>query len=526
MNDSETEDKTIEDTAEQAHQYVTFALARESFALPMQSVLEIVRYPEPVHVPLTHPCLLGVANLRGSVVPIIDLRGLLGLEQKPLNDASRLLVIALQGAQLGLVVDHVERVMELNPEHIEPPGNLSTLVSNEVLNGVYQTEQGGVIQLLELTSLLEKEFSQALLKASTSKAAGVLNVHTGSVQQEEEEVLTQLVSFLIDEQEFAFRLTDVQEILRIPSKINELPNSPPQVLGLINLRQSTFPLLSMQALFGLHSQKSNSEEQMLIVLRRGKEKVALVVDQVREVVRLHEHQLEAAPAVLASLSNMQDVEAVCRLDQGERLIMLLQVNQLFHVADIHTPELRLDVSNTEINMQADELTAGLEEDEDDCQLVVFTLDQALYGLFIEQVQEITRLPEQLYPVPKCPDFIDGMMNLRGTVLPVMDMRSRLGLVRAPSSERQRILVLKMNGLLTGFVVDAVNEVKRLKRQQVEIAPALSDEQERLLGQVVRLTAEKQLIQLVNCEELISHQEQQALVQTAEVQATDAAGGIV
>ncbi len=539
---TQTDEDLSAESQDSENQYVTFRLASETFALPMQSVLEIMRYPDdPVHVPLTHECLLGIASLRGSVVPLLDLRRLLELEAAPINDASRVLVVDLASTQLGLVVDQVERVFEIPADRIEPASDLSSLNSTEVLAGVYQQEalegqSGEVIQLLDLQQLVQQEFTRTLVEsqsAASGLAAGRSSKETSSSEQKEEE-LTQLVSFLLGEQEFAFRLLDVQEIIRQSGRVSLLPNSPPQLLGLINLRNSTFPLLSMQALFGLSSKASKVTEKvcqaaekgetldqedqpMLLVLRRNKEKVALAVDQVKEVVRLHEKQLEPVPEVLSRLSNMGDVEAVCRLDQGERLITLLQSDHLFNSARSLTSNLNLDAEGADAS-QIQEISAvdnqdafsADEEDSNECQLVIFTLDKEAYGLSIEQVQEITRQPDSLYHVPRCPDFVDGMMNLRGLVLPVLDMRNRLGLERREKNERQRILVLKMDNLLTGFVVDAINEVRRVKLDQIEEAPHLSEQQQKLLGQVVRLEENGQIIQLINCDELISSTEQAQL----------------
>ena len=96
------------------------------------------------------------------------------------------------------------------------------------------------------------------------------------------------------------------------------------------------------------------------------------------------------------------------------------------------------------------------------------------------------MPETLIRVPKTSDFVEGLVNLRGMVLPVVDLRTRLGLPRVERDERQRIVVLILGGVRTGFVVDSVAEVVRVAKSVLEPAPELSEEQARLVSRVANL----------------------------------------
>ncbi|XGA79796.1 chemotaxis protein CheW [Halomonas sp. CH40] len=494
-------------------QVVSFALGDELFALPMSQVLEIMRYQTPVEVPLTPPSLLGLAGLRGSVSPIIDLRALLGMGRTEIDDASRVLLLDM-GQSVGMVVDHVDRVLTLDSQRIEAAADIGS-VDTELLTGIYRLEgeQQSLLQLLDLEALMAREFS-----GDDSSVAGAL-ASVGSAANQalaangESEELTQLVSIEVDGQEYAFRLGDVQEVLRYPEQISHTPKAPPHVLGLMSRRGKTFPLFSLRTLLAL-AQIEVASDQVVVVLRRGSVRLALAVDQVKEVVRLEEKRLEPVPEVLARDPDMQDVAAICRLDEGQRLLSLLATDPLFADAGALALDNRQDPSNSHQEQDVMSEESAVDEISDECQLVVFTLNDQQYGISIEQVQEITRLPERFYHVPKSPDFIEGMINLRGSVLPVVDMRARFGLSRITNNERQRILVLNLDGVTTGFVVDTVSEVRRLQRHTIEPAPRLSAAQQRLLGEVVR-TPDNQLIQLLNIDALMSHDEQQALLDSAD-----------
>ncbi|WP_404375819.1 chemotaxis protein CheW [Vreelandella aquamarina] len=506
QNDTDSDDNGL-------MQVVSFALSDELFALPMTQVLEIMRYPEPVKVPLTPPSLLGLAGVRGSVSPIVDLRALLGMGQGVINEASRVLLLDM-GQSVGMVVDRVDRVLTLERHQIESASDINS-IDTELLTGVYRLEgdEKRLLQLLDLDALMAREFSadsESDLVGAMASIGTAANQAVASIDDNSE--LTQLVSIEVDGQEYAFRLNDVQEVLRYPDSISHTPKAPAHVIGLMTRRGKPFPLFSLRALLSLAPVEAVNE-QVVVVLRRGQVRLALAVDQVKEVVRLEEKRLEPVPEVLARDPGMQDVAAICRLDEGRRLLSLLATDPLFSDAGalaLEDPQTALQ-QRQEQDVMAHDVS---DEQTDECQLVVFTLEEQQYGISIEQVQEITRLPERFYHVPKSPDFIEGMMNLRGTVLPVVDMRARFGLARIEHNERQRILVLNLNGVTTGFVVDTVSEVRRLQRHTIEAAPRLSAAQQKLLGEVVR-TPDNQLVQLLNVDALMSHDEQQALVESAE-----------
>ena len=103
------------------------------------------------------------------------------------------------------------------------------------------------------------------------------------------------------------------------------------------------------------------------------------------------------------------------------------------------------------------------------QVACFRLGQELYGLNIMQIKEIIR-PQKLTPVPKAPPFIEGVINLRGLVIPVADMRKRFDQVVREDSRKNRILVCALSDRIVGLLVDEVMEVRRFTRKDVVPAP--------------------------------------------------------
>ena len=103
---------------------------------------------------------------------------------------------------------------------------------------------------------------------------------------------------------------------------------------------------------------------------------------------------------------------------------------------------------------------------DELQLVIFDLAAETYGVDIGSVREIIRMQETT-KVPRTPDFVEGVINLRGKVIPVIDLRKRFGFKRAEATKDTRIVVVDIDGNDIGVVVDAVTEVLRLAADAVE-----------------------------------------------------------
>lgn len=105
------------------------------------------------------------------------------------------------------------------------------------------------------------------------------------------------------------------------------------------------------------------------------------------------------------------------------------------------------------------------------QLVVFKLGEEEYGVPITQVQEINRLVTPT-KIPKSPAFVEGVINLRGKIIPIIDLKKRFNLTLSAYTEDTRIVVVEINGNTVGVIVDAVSEVLRINSANIEPAPSI------------------------------------------------------
>ncbi len=106
------------------------------------------------------------------------------------------------------------------------------------------------------------------------------------------------------------------------------------------------------------------------------------------------------------------------------------------------------------------------------QLVSFKIGDEEFGVDILKVQEINRMLD-VTRVPNAPEFVDGVINLRGKVIPIVNLRRRFGMERIERNKNTRIVVVELGGRIVGFVVDAVHEVLRIPRSVTEPPPSLA-----------------------------------------------------
>jgi purine-binding chemotaxis protein CheW len=105
------------------------------------------------------------------------------------------------------------------------------------------------------------------------------------------------------------------------------------------------------------------------------------------------------------------------------------------------------------------------------QLVSFKIGEEEFGVDILKVQEINRMLD-VTRVPNAPEYVDGVINLRGKVIPIIDLRRRFGMDRKEHDKNTRIVVVELSGKIVGFVVDAVSEVLRIPGSVTEPPPSI------------------------------------------------------
>ena len=145
---------------------------------------------------------------------------------------------------------------------------------------------------------------------------------------------------------------------------------------------------------------------------------------------------------------------------------------------------------------------------DERQLVVFQLGAELYGVEIARVHEIIRL-QAITRVPRAPAFVEGIINLRGKVIPVVDLRRRFGLPTAEHTRASRIVVVEIGDQVVGLIVDAVSEVLRIAGATVEPpSPVVAGPESEYLHGIAKLP--ERLVMLLDLDRVLAREERRAL----------------
>ncbi len=144
------------------------------------------------------------------------------------------------------------------------------------------------------------------------------------------------------------------------------------------------------------------------------------------------------------------------------------------------------------------------------QLVTFNLGNEEYAVDILKVQEINRMKE-ITRVPNSPGYVEGVINLRGKVIPVVSLRTRFGLMEKESDEQSRIMIMDIQGITMGLVVDSVSEVLRIPMSTVEPTPPMaSNISTEFIKGIAKL--EERLIILLDMDRLLGKSDETAMIE--------------
>jgi purine-binding chemotaxis protein CheW len=252
----------------------------------------------------------------------------------------------------------------------------------------------------------------------------------------------------------------VEEIIEIPT-VTKVPDAPAYVLGVICLRDQVLPLLDFIQLLHAEPAERPVSGDMVILLSFGRAKLGIVVDGIQEIIRIREEDILPPPQTLSE-REAADLEGIVL--RSDRMVSLLKVLDIINGED----QAKIAaMSSSLMPERSEEVVAAF-----DLPLVVFHLGSEAYSLRLHEVREIIMVGN-ITPIPRAPSFIEGVLNLRGEVMPVIDLRERFGLPRQTVSSVSRIVITPIGGVSTGLIVDSVEEVKSVDQRRLEDPPKVT-----------------------------------------------------
>lgn len=473
--------------------FLTFKSEGRFYALPAASVSEVARMPMLARVPQAPRSLLGLANLRGSVVPVASVRALLGREDVATTHASRLIV--LEGTSpVALAVDEVTSLVRVASEKVRTAEAEVASEIGEHLQGAFHNG-AHVTKILDIPELLRRGFAQSAPKrqslANTTRAAIAADTAVEISRQ-------RLVTFEVAGQEYGLPLEIVREIVTAPESLTFVPGSDDAVRGVMPYRNGLLPLLSLRRLLGLPSAALSREKVLIAAI--GDILVGFVADRARAVLSIEPNRVEPAPPVLVARAGGEtQIKEIYRAEHG-KLVSILAPERLFR-EDVMQ---KLTQGDPTMNTQVEDRRG--KSDANEHRFLVFRLDDNEFGLPIEAVEEVARVPDQITRLPKTPRFLEGVVNLRGEVLPVVDQRRRFDMPATTAGANRRLVVVRTQQHRAGLIVDSVSEVLRCSPDRIKPSPDLTGDALGIVHSVINLEESDRIVLLLDPAELLTRTE--------------------
>jgi len=232
--------------------------------------------------------------------------------------------------------------------------------------------------------------------------------------------------------------------------------------------------------------------------------VGLVADSARAIIAAEPALIDPVPAVLAARTGGESrIRAIYRGDGGRRLVSILAPEQLFR-EDIMQ---RLSAHRDEPVMPTPKVDAA---PTNEVNVLVFRLGDDEFALPIDAVDEVAQVPAQITRLPRTPRFLEGVINLRGAVLPVIDQRRRFDMPQLEHAAGRRLVVVTTGRHRAGLIVDSVSDVLRVAAGAVEPPPGLTDDIARLVRGVINLEQTGRIVLVLDPAELLTRAEQRLL----------------
>jgi len=380
------------------------------------------------------------------------------------------LTLSKDGSSESFVVDEVLGMIEVDENRLEENND-----KDSFLQGFYKADDK-VVQLLSIDALLQNVTIDRFVPVKLNSLQEAKNGEDSDDSKSVDDFKRALF-FKAENERFAIDIEGLRELIFAPKEITPIAGS--DALGMITLRDEVITLLDMNSLLGFAYKEPDDKSRALIAYHKGKA-VALLVDEVEEVKNLDKKNLEPMPGGVA----VDMIESVYKEEKEVTSVISTDfIRKLVREYHIESEEQR----GGEQNESAEE---------DVSEVAVFKVGSEEYAFDIEEVQEIIRY-DTITPVPEAPGFMEGILNLRGSVIPVISLPDRLGF-GYEVTDKTKIIVCSVGEEKIGFIVDDVNEILFVEDQFVSKAA----NEEALFEEVINLDDGKRVILKIRVENLL------------------------
>lgn len=418
----------------------SFFLSDHEYAISASYIQEVVNAPTKLtELPLSPNYLLGLMNLRGTIVPVIHLQRLLNLPEAVSSEKK--IAIIEQGAQcIGFLFD---KTGEIFRSQSEERNDFSEIQSSSIIQGIFKKDDGQrLVQILNIPALFQLQGLPLQKDAVSSRT-----------RAKQRGLRKQCISFHVGPARCALGIHEIQEIIKI-DKVNDTALSINKCIGSLNLRGVTVPVIDFAAHFGYrepdHSPTSTAGDRRVMILKIEKELFGLLVDSVESIVAYHPEDLKPFPIIhneraeiFNSCISMQDKEDILLLNYDK----ILQNKEIIEITHGHS---KLFQSENDKKQAAKH--GGPRRT-----FITFCVD-GLYAVRIDEVKEIIELPHEFLNPPGLPQHCKGLYNHRGQIATIIDARSMYGKPKKKEKIFEKVILFRKEQSLFGLVVDSVEGI--------------------------------------------------------------------
>lgn len=430
----------------------TFHLNEVEFALPIDQIQEVVNYPDKiVPMPLNNNFLLGVFNLRGIVIPIVSLKILLNLPEKNENNTEyKVAIVNSKGSRIGYVFDSTSEIIRTKDNEVEYV-NYENKNSVDVVKGIIHLDEGRrIIQIVDPVKMLNLE-----------NIPGIVQTQDSYEHVSKKNSLRKAIAFCVGEMSFCLDILGVKEILKIDHIDNSYFKSE-HSLGVINVRGQCIPIVSYAHLLGIEHKTEITEKSRVIVVKYEDINIGLLVDSIVNIFSYDSEQINTVPLLMKSKKNMIK-GAVAHHDIGD--IFLVDEEKIFTQNEIH------EITKGHKNVYKNNEEKITKKTGKKVSYITFKVQQT-FGIPISEIREIINQPDEIAVAPGATGMIEGVFNLRGRLVTVINTRKIYNLGKNDSNEQNKILIFEINNEYLGLVVDSVENIENVNEESKIPVPSL------------------------------------------------------
>ena len=435
----------------------TFLIGGNEFAVSVSSIQEVVNRPDELtKIPLAPHYLLGLFNLRGLIIPVVDLKTIFGLKHTDTKSSDAKIAIIEHGAHcFGLLVDRTGDVFNARDVDRNDVSRVRGDVRESIIGGVFKLNEGRrLVQILDPFELLQLD-----------KLPRVSGRHNSALSRRKRGRRKQCISFKVGESVCAFNMKSIKEIVELKA-IDNTALAHGWTLGAIDLRGSTVPVVDFRVFLGdqepIPAHELAGKGYKLIVMKLGDSLISLLVDAISNIISYFDDDLVTFPDVGIQRN---DMFVGCLPNEGNEMVLLLDHKRLLDDEELSQITMGHSKLFSDGAAQAKQTEDALATKRT---FITFSVGSK-FALDIESVNEVISFPDSIVHPPSLPSYIEGMVNLRGELIPIINLRSLYDL-EPIEPEKTKLLVFTSNDRKYGIMVDAVDAIVSKSGRKTSILP--------------------------------------------------------